>query len=107
MAVNPHLPGDMRRDLEQLQLLYELNTLSPERFNALFRSLGKSIQEVQTLVDDTEDLARVMARAPRDKATIFERLKGIFDDGPPGPMGPPVVGGRFVKHLTVFDGDRS
>ncbi|WP_165183844.1 hypothetical protein [Caulobacter soli] len=39
MAVNPHLAGDMRRDLNQLKLLYDMGSIAPETFNDLIRLL--------------------------------------------------------------------
>lgn len=62
MSVNPHLAGDMRRDLTQLQLLYDMNNLSPEHFRALLKSLSAMASEVEALIDGLGDEPFVTVR---------------------------------------------
>lgn len=48
---NPHLASDMRRDITELQALYDMNALEPDRFRKLLRSLAENINEVEVLSD--------------------------------------------------------
>lgn len=102
MTVNPHLAGDMRRDLNQLQLLYDMGELGPERFRALIRSLASAVNVVDFLVDELADEPPIDV-TPAGLLALGQQLQSGMDLA----MGLPVTRARFVRHLAVIDGDRA
>jgi len=102
MSANPHLAGDMRRDLNQLQLLYDMNELSPQHFRALLKSLACMADEVERLTDAYGDEPYVTV-TPQGLAALAGEMQRRFQMA----ASLPVDRVRLVGHLAVVDGGRA
>jgi len=80
----PDLVARIRRDLAQLQLLHDMDALSPEDLRRLLASLGELVNHVEYLVATMREaaLGGQVQPQPSAKMDAFRALKERFQTAP-------------------------